>query len=164
MKLTTLRIVIRHPLLHLSSHLSAKWSPACVTALALVASAVLGCSHPKPVLYPNAHLQGMGQDAVDRDIDDCRAIAKAAGSSPGRGKGGAVAGSTVVGAGVGAASGAAGGAVVGAAGRGSAIGAVSGAVAGLLRGLFRRPQPNQAYMRIVDRCLIERGYEPMGWE
>jgi hypothetical protein len=124
----------------------------------------LGCSQPKPVLYPNAHLQSVGQEGVDRDIEDCRGIAKAAGSTPGRGKSGAVAGSTVMGAGVGAASGAAGGAVVGAAGSGSAIGAVSGAVAGFLRGLFRRPQPSQAYIRMVDRCLNERGYEPMGWE
>jgi len=69
-----------------------------------------------------------------------------------------------VGAGVGAAGGAVGGAVVGAAGSGSAIGAASGATMGLLRGLFSSPSPSQAYMRFVDRCLKERGYEPMGWE
>jgi hypothetical protein len=28
----------------------------------------LGCSQPKPVLYPNAHLQSVGQEGVDRDI------------------------------------------------------------------------------------------------
>jgi hypothetical protein len=132
--------------------------------LALVASTLIGCAGPRPVLYPNAHFEKVGKEAADRDIADCREVAKAAGTRPGGGRGGAVAGGTVVGAGVGAASGAAGGAVVGAAGRGSAIGAVSGAVAGFLRGVFRRPAPSQAYMRIVDRCLKERGYEPMGWE
>jgi hypothetical protein len=135
-----------------------------VTWLAVFASLLIGCAGPRPVLYPNVHLQNVGKEAADQDIASCREVAKAAGSSPGGGRTGAVVGGTVVGAGVGAASGAAGGAVVGAAGSGSAIGAVSGAVAGLLRGLFRRPPPSQAYMRIVDRCLKERGYEPMGWE
>jgi Glycine-zipper domain len=123
-----------------------------------------GCSSPKPILYPNAHYQTVGKQSAEHDIAECRTVAKEAGSSPGHGKTGQVAGSTVVGAGVGAASGAAGGAVVGAAGRGSAIGAVGGAVAGLLRGLFRPSRPSQAYMGVVDRCLKERGYDPVGWE
>src|SRR5436309_3006240 len=89
-----------------------------LTLLGLVA-----CSGPRPILYPNAHLEAVG-----------------------------------------AAGGAVGGAVVGAAGSGSAIGAASGATMGLLRGLFSSPKPSQAYMHFVDRCLKERGYEPMGWE
>jgi hypothetical protein len=135
-----------------------------LTGLVVFASLLSGCASPRPVLYPNTHFQTVGQDGADRDVTDCREVAKAAGSSPGAGRTGAVAGGTAIGAGIGAASGAAGGAVVGAAGRGSAIGAVAGAVSGFLRGLFRRPPPSQAYMRIVDRCLKERGYEPMGWE
>lgn len=135
-----------------------------LTVLAFVASTLLGCSGPKPILYPNTHFQTVGKATADREIAECRTVAKEAGSSPGTGKGGQVAGSTVIGAGVGAASGAAGGAVVGAAGRGSAIGAVGGAVAGFLRGLFRPSRPSQAYMGVVDRCLRERGYDPVGWE
>jgi len=125
---------------------------------------LVGCSGPKPILYPNAHFEAMGPDAVERDIADCRNMAQSAGATPERGKGARVAGSTVAGAGIGAAGGAVGGAVVGAAGSGSAIGAASGATMGLLRGLFSSPTPSQAYMRFVDRCLSERGYEPMGWE
>jgi hypothetical protein len=132
--------------------------------LVILALGLLGCAGPRPILYPNAHLDAVGHEAAERDVAECRELAKAAGATPASGKTGQVAGSTAVGAGVGAAAGAAGGAVVGAAGRGSAIGAVSGAVGGFLRGLFSRPKPNQAYMHFVDRCLIDRGYEPVGWE
>jgi len=123
-----------------------------------------GCSGPKPVLYPNAHLQSVGNDAAKDDIAECRKMAEAAGARPGEGRAGQVAGSTAMGAGVGAAGGAVGGAIVGAAGSGSAIGAATGATMGLLRGLFSHPRPGQAYMNVVDRCLREKGYEPMGWE
>jgi hypothetical protein len=121
------------------------------------------CS-PKPVLYPNAHLQEVGKDAAKQDIADCRAVAKEAGSSSGAGQAGTVAGHTAVGAGTGAAGGAAGGAIVGSAGIGAAIGAVSGAVYGLLGGLFSGSQPDQAHVNIVNRCLSERGYEVAGWK
>jgi hypothetical protein len=70
-----------------------------------------------------------------------------------------------VGAGVGAAGGAVGGAISGGAGIGAAIGAASGAVIGFLSSLFgRRPGPNATYTNFVDRCLREKGYEPIGWQ
>lgn len=126
--------------------------------------ALPGCAGPKPILYPNTHLQAVGKEQAEADIADCRRLAEEAGAKPGHDKAGKVAGSTVAGGAIGAASGAVGGAVVGAAGRGSAIGAASGATAGLLRGLFSRPRPGQAYVSFVNRCLKERGYEPVGWE
>jgi hypothetical protein len=136
-----------------------------VRSLALVAGmALVGCANPKPILYPNAHYRQVGQEAAERDIEECEGLAKGAGATPSQGKAGQVAGSTVAGAGVGAASGAVGGAVVGAAGRGAAIGAAGGATAGLLRGLLRRSPPSQAYIGFVNRCLKERGYDPVGWE
>ncbi len=122
------------------------------------------CAAPKPILYPNAHLKAVGQGAAQQDITECRELAAAAGATPEQGKGRKTAESTVVGGAVGGAAGAVGGAVVGAAGRGSAIGAATGATAGLIRGLFRRPTPSKAYMAFVNRCLKERGYEPVGWE
>ncbi len=134
-------------------------SVLCVLAVLLSA-----CAGPKPILYPNAHLQAVGQDAAKEDIAQCREMAEAAGARPGEGKAGQVAGSTAVGAGVGAAGGAVVGAVLGAAGSGSSIGAASGATIGLLRGLFSRPRPGQGYINFVDRCLKERGYEQVGWE
>ena len=133
-------------------------------AICVLTVLLSGCTGPKPILYPNAHLQTVGQDAAKQDIAECRDMAEAAGAKPGEGKAGQVAGSTAVGAGVGAAGGAVGGAIYGAAGHGSVIGAASGATIGLLRGLFSRPKPGQGYINFVNRCLKERGYETVGWE
>ena len=123
------------------------------------------CSSAKPVLYPNAHLQSVGKETAEQDIEDCKQLAESAGAEAETGKTGQVAKSTAVGAGVGAASGAVGGAISGAAGQGSLIGAASGAVWGLLMGLFSASgsQPNQAYSNFVNRCLQEKGYEVTGW-
>lgn len=125
---------------------------------------MIACSAPKPILYPNAHLQSVGEDTSKEDIAGCREIAKEAGASGSSGKGGEVAGRTAVGAGAGAASGAVGGAIAGSAGIGAAIGAASGAVFSFLTGLFTPSQPDAAYVNIVNRCLSERGYEVAGWK
>lgn len=124
------------------------------------------CSGAKPVLYPNAHLQSVGKEAAEQDIEVCKQSAESAGAEEGGGKTGRVATSTAVGAGIGAASGAVGGAISGAAGRGSLIGAASGAVWGFLMGLFNMgsSQPSQAYANFVNRCLQEKGYEVTGWQ
>jgi hypothetical protein len=126
------------------------------------------CSTAHPVLYPNAHLQSVGKDIAQQDIEACRQLAEAAGAEEGSGTAGRVATGTAVGAGVGAASGAVGGAISGAAGTGSMIGAASGAVWGLLTGMYYAfagsPQPNQAYTNFVNRCLQEKGYEVTGWQ
>jgi hypothetical protein len=124
---------------------------------------VASCA-PKPILYPNQHYKDVGPDSAERDVEDCTQLAKDAGATPGRGKTGQVAGSTAGGGAVGSAAGAVGGAVVGHPGRGAMVGAASGATAGFLRGLFRRSPPSQAYKQFVQRCLKERGYDPVGWE
>jgi hypothetical protein len=130
----------------------------------LVGLAAAGCSTPKPVLYPNAHLVSVGQAAADRDLADCKAMAEAYGASASKGAGAEAFESTAVGGGVGAATGAAGGAVLGSAGRGAAVGAATGATAGFLRGLLKRRQPSEIHVRFVNKCLRDRGYEPIGWE
>jgi len=126
------------------------------------------CSTAHPVLYPNAHLQSVGKDIAEQDIEACRELAKTAGAEEGSGKASRVATGTVVGGGIGAASGAVGGAIYGSVGRGSMIGAASGAVWGLLMGLYHviagPSQPNQAYSNFVNRCLQEKGYEVSGWQ
>ncbi|QBQ53695.1 glycine zipper family protein [Nitrosococcus wardiae] len=143
-------------------------APVRVTALFLFFFTIIltatGCAGPRPILYPNPHFRSVGQEVAEQDIAECRAMAEAAGVSPGKGKAGETVESSAVGAGVGAASGAVGGAVVGAAGSGAAIGAASGAAAGLLRSLFGASRPSQAYINFVNQCLKERGYRPVGWE
>ena len=119
---------------------------------------------PKLILYPNQHYKDVGQEAAERDIGECTQMAKDAGATPSQGKTGQVAGSTAGGGAVGSAAGAVGGAVVGHPGRGAMVGAASGATAGFLRGLFRRSPPSQAFKQVVQRCLKERGYDPVGWE
>jgi hypothetical protein len=118
----------------------------------------------KPILYPNQHYQQVGRDVADREIEDCSRLAKDAGASTGQSKTRGVAGTTVGGGAVGSAAGAVGGAIAGHPGRGAMVGAASGATAGFLRGLFRRSPPDQAYKQIVQRCLQERGFDPVGWE
>lgn len=133
------------------------------TFLVLLVSLMAACA-PKPILYPNAHLKEVGEDAAEQDIEECRDMAKEAGATPSQGKTGQVAGRTAAGGAIGSAAGAVGGAVVGRPGPGAMIGAASGATGGFLRGLFRRSPPSQAYKHFVDRCLKERGYDPVGWE
>lgn len=135
--------------------------------IAFLVVGLWGCSTTKPILYPNTHLQSVGKDAAEQDMQTCKKLAESAGADESTSKAGNVASSTAVGAGVGAASGAVGGAIYGAAGQGSIVGAVSGAVAGLLRGVLlssRSSQPNPAYANFVTRCLQERGYEVSGWQ
>jgi hypothetical protein len=134
---------------------------ACAVSLMVTLGA---CAGPSPVLYPNSHYQAVGQSTAERDIADCRRVADQAGANRGTGQGEAAAGGAVAGGAVGGAAGAAGGAIAGAPGTGAAIGAASGAAAGVVRSLFRSDGPSQAYRNVVDRCLRERGYEPVGWD
>jgi outer membrane lipoprotein SlyB len=123
--------------------------------------AVVGCaSAGGPVLYPNAHFSAVGRAQADADIAECRRLAEVAGASVGSGQGEQAARSGVVG----GATGAAGGAILGRPGTGAAVGAATGATAGFMRSLFKRSGPSQAYRGFVDRCLRERGYDPVGWE
>jgi outer membrane lipoprotein SlyB len=130
----------------------------------VIALLTAGCASTKPVLYPNDHFSGVGQETAERDIENCMRLAESAGADSAGSSVGQGAAQTAGGAAVGAASGAVGGAVVGAAGSGSAIGAASGATAGLLHWLFSKPQRSPAFENFVDRCLQERGYQPVGWD
>ena len=127
--------------------------------------AVAGCaSEPHPILYPNDHLRAVGQAQADADLAECRRMAETAGASGGSGQGERAARGAGVGGAIGGATGAVGGAVLGYPGTGAAVGAATGATAGLMRSLFSSGQPSEAYRGFVDRCLKERGYEPVGWE
>lgn len=143
---------------------AARNSMRMVVPFILVGLLLSACSAPKPILYPNAHYQQIGQAGVEHDIAECFEMAKEAGAGSNQGKAGQVAGNTAAGAAIGSAAGAVGGAIVGRPGRGAMVGAASGATAGLLRGLFRKSPPSEAYKQFVNRCLKERGYDPVGWE
>ncbi len=126
----------------------------------VIALAMEGCASTRPVLYPNEHFKTIGSEAAERDIASCMNLAESAGAN----SYGSDAGQAVTTTAGGAASGAVGGAVVGAAGSGSAIGAASGATAGLLQWIFSKPKRSPVFENFVNKCLQDRGYQPIGWE
>jgi Glycine-zipper domain len=129
------------------------------------ALALAGCaSAARPVLYPNDHLSAVGQAQADADLAECRQLAESAGASGGADQAERSARGAGVGGAIGGATGAVGGAILGRPGTGAALGAATGATAGLMRSLFGRSEPSAAYRGFVDRCLSERGYDPVGWE
>ncbi len=140
-----------------------------VIVCAATMAALVGCGSQRPVLYPNAHLNQVGTTAAERDIELCMRRAEdyvASGRRAGKAlEGAAVGGGT--GAAAGAAAGAAGGAIVGRAGTAAAVGAAGGGAAGvtqsLIHGLSGRQDRDPVYKNFVNRCLRERGYDPIGW-
>ena len=128
---------------------------------AFVILSLAGCGYQRPVLYPNAHLQEVGESQAQTEITACMNLAEAYVKSHPEAK---VAGSTAVGAGAGAAVGGAMGSVTGNLGTGAAIGAAGGAVAGAIRGASRASRPSPTFKNFVNRCLREKGYDPIGWE
>ena len=138
-------------------------SPKALKVFTLICLLLLmACSQKRPVLYPNYQLQQVGNETAQTEIDDCVSFAKEyVASSNSSGK---VAKSTAQGGAVGAAGGAATGAVLGSIGRGAAAGAAGGAAVGCLQGLFRSPEPDPVFRQFVERCLRDKGYEPIGWK
>jgi outer membrane lipoprotein SlyB len=124
-----------------------------LSALALNVVVIAGCASQRPVLYPNQHVRNVGSGTADRDIDECMRRAEAYVSSNGQ------VGSAVEGAATGAATSATIGAAAGAAGGGAA-----GATRGLIHGLFGNRGPSAVYKNFVNRCLREKGYDPIGWD
>jgi len=120
-----------------------------------------GCSKT-PVLYPNEHLVNVGKQQADADIRKCMEMAEEYGVKSKQGE--KIAKDTAIGAGGGVIGGAVGGAISGNLGTGVAAGAASGAAVGLFYGLFQASEPSPAYKNFVNKCLGEKGYEPIAWE
>jgi outer membrane lipoprotein SlyB len=121
----------------------------------------LGCAQQRPVLYPNPYLKTVGQERAESDINECVRLATEQGAQGDSGE--QVAKDTAKGGAIGGATGAAVGAVLGSVGRGAAAGAAGGAAGALTYGLFRSSEPDPVFRAFVDRCLHEKGYEPIGW-
>lgn len=136
------------------------------TALVLLCVALsavfLGCAAKRPVLYPNAHRTMAGQAAAEADMEDCLKLARD--YQAGGGQGEQIAKDTATGGAVGGATGAAVGAVVGDFGKGAAAGAAGGAAGALTRSVIRSGDPDPIYRRFVEKCLRDKGYEPIGWK
>lgn len=124
-------------------------------------AAISGCGASRPVLYPNAHLQEIGQVKAEQEIDDCIRMANEyqAGSNMTNeiAKGTAKAGV------VGAATGAIIGAITGNIGQAAAIGGAGAATATMGMGVMRSDGPDPIYKQFVEQCLREKGFQPLGW-
>ncbi len=131
-----------------------------IKALPLLAAAALAACAPKPVLYPNGYYQQVGQTQAQADVADCRAKAKKYLKDH---KDQIVAGHTVLGAALGGAIGLVSGAFVGEPIRGAAEGAAIGGTIGVAQGAARANTPDAVERRFVDKCLTDKGYEPIGW-
>jgi outer membrane lipoprotein SlyB len=123
-----------------------------------------GCgSSKKPVLYPNYHLNTVGKYQADADINACMHAAESSGANAGRNE--ELARNTVKAGAVGGATGAVVGAISSSSstGRGAAIGGAGAATAALVGGSFKSSEPTQVYIRFVDQCLRDKGYQTIGW-
>jgi outer membrane lipoprotein SlyB len=132
------------------------------SALVLLSVCILvGCGAQRPVLYPNGHLKQVGEERAQQDISDCMQKADTyVLANPGA----KVAGGTIVGGAAGTVVGGAAGAVTGHLARGAAVGAATGGAIGLVRGVAKASKPTPVFKAFVNRCLKEKGYEPLGWE
>jgi outer membrane lipoprotein SlyB len=130
--------------------------------LAAVCNLLFACAPHRPVLYPNQVLNQVGQAQAEQDIDACIQMARnyGAGTAPGA----RVAKDTAGGAAVGGASGAAVGAVTGNLGKGAAVGAAGAAAGAMTRSIIRSDEPGPVFRRFVEKCLKDKGYEPIGWQ
>jgi outer membrane lipoprotein SlyB len=123
----------------------------------------VACASPKPVLYPNAHLEEVGEKASQEDIAACMALADAADLDSNQAA--EAAKRTAGGAAVGSASGAVGGAIGGGgAGTGALVGLGVGSVVGFFSWMFSSKKPEPVYINYVNLCLGERGYQTVGWK
>ena len=134
-----------------------------LTVLTISASAILSaCTSSRPVIYPNQHAEEVGDAQVRKDINECLQLAKRSGAKSNAAD--EIAKNTAGSATEGAATGAATGAVTGNPGTSAAIGAISRGMSRFFSGLRGSNQPSPAFRQIVERCLIDKGYEPIGWE
>ncbi len=129
--------------------------------ITIIVSAMLACSQQRPVLYPNAHLTYVGKEAAEADIDECIQLAIDYGAREDGGK--KVAKDTAKGAAVGGAAGTAVGAVTGNVGRGAAVGAAGAGAASMTRSMLNSDKPDKVFRKFVEKCLRDKGYDPVGW-
>jgi uncharacterized protein YcfJ len=128
----------------------------------ICAVSLFACAPKRPVLYPNTHLQHVGNEQAQVDIDECIRFAEDHGveSNPEE----KVAKETARGVAVGGAVGAGVGAVVGGTGRKAAAGAAGGGAGGFTRGALDSGDPDPVFARFVEKCLRDKGYAPVGWK
>jgi len=133
----------------------------CFFLLVLAALVCSGCATPRVVLYPDQHLKSQPKEVVQKDIDDCQALAKEYVKAH---KGQIVARHIGAGAFFGAFLGVIAGAFTGDYARAVTEGVAMGAATGLAQGALDANGPDAVQRRYVEYCLMEKDYKPMGWK
>ncbi|MDI9335223.1 MAG: hypothetical protein QM533_12695 [Cytophagales bacterium] len=151
------RTLLTHPLSLASLFTSFALMSGCATTPARSA---------KPLLYPNATFNKMGQAAAEAQVNACMAKAEAAGLSP-MAQNNSVAQGAAAGGALSAVAGIVGGLVSGRNLEGSlaqgVAGAAVGGAVGATSGAMRPTQANPLYRNFVQRCISEQGLESIGW-
>lgn len=133
--------------------------------VALAASLLLvfaGCGPKRPVLYPNAHLDSVGMQVAQADIDDCIMKAEAAGANASDGQGPK---NVATSAAVGAAAGAVFAAIMGNnVGRAAAASGGAAAAGSSVYEVSKSGDPSAIHKNFVDKCLRDKGYDVIGWK
>jgi outer membrane lipoprotein SlyB len=148
-------------------------APLFAVCAAAAAALLSGCAangpnsaSARPVLYPNATLNRVGDARGQQEANACMSRAMAAGLTPAQNSNevGHRAGEGAATAGVASAVGAL---ITGRGGEGvlraGAAGAAVGGSAGAVSGAFHNDRPNSTYRNFVHRCLSEKGFEVIGW-
>jgi outer membrane lipoprotein SlyB len=138
-----------------------------IVMLTLAGCAATGTQNPyaRPVLYPNAMLNRVGEGAARAEADACMARAQSAGLNPVE-QNNAVGQRAGQGAAVGGVAAAVGALVTGrnldsiftSGLAGAAVGGSAGAVSGAMQN-----RPSSLYRQYVQRCVSDKGFEVIGW-
>jgi outer membrane lipoprotein SlyB len=125
-------------------------------SLTMVALSLLlalgGCASPakRPLLYPNTHLNQVGEQAAQQDINACMELART--SNVNEDKDGEVGRK------------AAGLVRCGGVGSRALAGAAAGATAGAVSGGLQSTETSPLFMNFVNKCLSDKGYSVVGWQ
>lgn len=138
-----------------------KW--VWVAFLLFLVPALAWADSLKPILYPNEHLKEMGIKRAQADIEECMRMAQEYGVNPEIDD--EIAREAVQDAAVAAVAGATIAAILGGnPGESAAISAVGASISTYSRGNLQRNAPGWVFRRFVERCLLEKGYETIGWQ
>ena len=135
-------------------------------SVVVLASLLMSCAAPEPVLRSNKQLLFYGKQKAEFEVDMCRRRAERNGLQPGAYQSENAATGAVLGITLGGAVGASAGTWAGLAGVaiGAAAGAGLGLIVGLTGGTFKPLVPDPPYADAVTKCLQEKGYDVSGWE
>ena len=131
----------------------------------VAATGITACasSAKRPVLYPNSHLNQVGDHVARQDINACMELARS--SAVDENKDGQVGSKAAGGAAIGGASSAAWGLVRGGDVANRALaGAAAGATAGAVSGGLQSTETSPVFMNFVNKCLSDKGYSVIGWQ